>query len=29
MTEATAFDKGVDEVAKLWNGIVREHASTT
>lgn len=26
--EATAFDKGVDEVAKLWDGIVREHADT-
>src|SRR5690606_18631505 len=26
--EAAAFDKGVDEVAKLWDGIIREHADT-
>jgi hypothetical protein len=25
--EAAAFDKGVDEVTKLWSGIVKEHAS--
>jgi hypothetical protein len=24
--EAAAFDKGIDEVAKLWDGIVKEHA---